>query len=319
MTQKHDFEQINPQTNASGRDAARQLSRRGFLKVSGMTAITAAGLTFLTACGPAAQGTSDKSSSSSSKSDTGVLGDGKTLRVGMEAAYAPYNWQTTQESEYTIPIENVDGAYADGYDVQFAKVVGKALGMKPVAVKMSFSGLIDALNNGQIDVIIAGMSATKERKQSIDFSKPYFVGGFGLLVKKDSKYASAKSLEDFSGAAVLGQKDTLLDTVIDEIPNVNHLTPVATVPLVVDGLMNGTCDAITFSSLSLPRLLKDYPTLKKVDLADGEGFTDASNPDNAAIAKGQDAVLAKINEVIDGISADERQSMWDDCMDRQPA
>ncbi|WP_286162641.1 hypothetical protein [Olsenella sp. AF21-51] len=83
--------------------------------------------------------------------------------------------------------------------------------------------------------------------------------------------------------------------------------------------MNGTCDAITFSSLSLPRLLKDYPTLKKVDLADGEDFTDASNPDNAAIAKGQDAVLAKINEVIDGISADERQSMWDDCMDRQPA
>ena len=105
MTQKHDFEQINPQTNASGRDAARQLSRRGFLKVSGMTAITAAGLTFLTACGPAAQGTSDKSSSSSSKSDTGVLGDGKTLRVGMEAAYAPYNWQTTQKSEYTIPID----------------------------------------------------------------------------------------------------------------------------------------------------------------------------------------------------------------------
>ena len=148
MTQKHDFEQINPQTNASGRDAARQLSRRGFLKVSGMTAITAAGLAFLTACGPAAQGTSDKSSSSSSKSDTGVLGDGKTLRVGMEAAYAPYNWQTTQKSEYTIPIENVDGAYADGYDVQFAKVVGKALGMKPVAVKMSFSGLDLAVVEG---------------------------------------------------------------------------------------------------------------------------------------------------------------------------
>ena len=86
-----------------------------------------------------------------------------------------------------------------------------------------------------------------------------------------------------------------------------------------DGIENGTCDAITFSSMSLPNLLENYPDLKKVELADGEGFSDPSNPDNAAIAKGQDAVLAKINEVIDGISADERQSMWDDCMDRQPA
>ncbi|MDD6601719.1 transporter substrate-binding domain-containing protein [Parafannyhessea umbonata] len=318
MTQKHDFEQINPQTNASGRDAARQLSRRGFLKVSGMTAITAAGLTFLTACGPAAQGTSDKSSSSSSKSDTGVLGDGKTLRVGMEAAYAPYNWQTTQKSEYTIPIENVDGAYADGYDVQFAKVVGKALGMKPVAVKMSFSGLIDALNNGQIDVIIAGMSATKERKQSIDFSKPYFVGGFGLLVKKDSKYASAKSLEDFSGAAVLGQKDTLLDTVIDEIPSVNHLTPVDSVPNQLSQLDQGTCDAITYNTENTNGFLRANPDLVAIQFEKGKGFKETV-PANVGLAKGQKKVLAKINKALAAVDQDTRTKMFDAAVERQPS
>ena len=42
-------------------------------------------------------------------------------------------------------------------------------------------------------------------------------------------------------------------------------------------------------------------------------------PDNAAIAKGQDAVLEQINEVINAIPEDERQQMWNDCMDRQPA
>lgn len=317
MTQKHDFEQINPQTNASGRDAARQLSRRGFLKVSGMTAITAAGLTFLTACGPAAQGTSDKSSSSSSKSDTGVLGDGKTLRVGMEAAYAPYNWQTTQKSEYTIPIENVDGAYADGYDVQFAKVVGKALGMKPVAVKMSFSGLIDALNNGQIDVIIAGMSATKERKQSIDFSKPYFVGGFGLLVKKDSKYASAKSLEDFSGAAVLGQKDTLLDTVIDEIEGVNHLSPVPTVPDQISNLLAGSCDAITFDVGNIASITEAHPELVGIIFEEGKGFSEEV-PVNIGISKGNDDIVAQMNGILAGISEDDRQAIWAAAVERQP-
>ena len=60
--------------------------------------------------------------------------------------------------------------------------------MDPVAVKMNFSGLIDALNNGQIDIICAGMSATEERRKSIDFSDAYFTGGFGLLVQKGSKY-----------------------------------------------------------------------------------------------------------------------------------
>ncbi len=152
-----------------------------------------------------------------------VIGKDK-IRIGMEAAYAPYNWQVSEASEYTIPIDNVQGAYADGYDVQIAKIVCKALGGEPVAVKQSFSGLIDSLNNGQIDLIIAGMSATPEREESVGFSDPYFIGYFGLFVKEGSPYQNATKLSDFSGATVLGQKDTMLDTVIDEIPGVVHKT-----------------------------------------------------------------------------------------------
>ena len=298
------------------------LSRRNFLKLSGLSTLTVAGATFLTGCGPAAQ-SSDSSSSSSSDSSTssssGVLGDGKTLRVGMEAAYAPYNWQEEKASDTTIPIENVSGAYADGYDVQIAKKIAEALGMEPVAVKMEFGALVDSLNNGTIDIICAGMSVTPERSQSADFTDSYIDDEVVMVVKQDSKYADATKLSDFDGATVLGQKDTFYDDLIDEIPNVNHLTPVATVPLVVDGIENGTCDAITFSSMSLPNLLQNYPDLKKVELADGDGFSDPGNPDNAAIAKGQDEILAKLNEIIGGISEADRLSIWQDCMDRQPA
>ena len=272
----------------------RACSRRDFLRLSGITAFTVAGATFLTGCGPAAQTTGSNtgsSKSSSSKKAVGKLGDGKTLRIGMEAAYAPYNWQESAESDTTIPIENVSGAYADGYDVQIAKRIAKALDMEPVAVKMEFGALVDALGNGTIDIICAGMSVTPERTQSADFT----------------------------GATVLGQKDTFYDELIDEIPEVNHLTPVATVPLVVDGIENGTCDAITFSSMSLPNLLENYPDLKKVELADGEGFSDPSNPDNAAIAKGQDDILDELNKIIGDISQKERLQIWQDCMDRQPA
>ena len=298
------------------------LSRRNFLKLSGLSTLTVAGATFLTGCGPAAQ-SSDSSSSSSSdssaSSSSGVLGDGKTLRIGMEAAYAPYNWQEEKASDTTIPIENVSGAYADGYDVQIAKKIAEGLGMEPVAVKMEFGALVDSLNNGTIDIICAGMSVTPERSQSADFTDSYIDDEVVMVVKQDSKYADATKLSDFDGATVLGQKDTFYDDLIDEIPNVNHLTPVATVPLVVDGIENGTCDAITFSSMSLPNLLQNYPDLKKVELADGDGFSDPSNPDNAAIAKGQDDILAKLNEIIGGISEADRLSIWQDCMDRQPA
>ena len=299
------------------------LSRRNFLKLSGLSTLTVAGATFLTGCGPAAQSSDAKSdakadSSASGSKDAGKLGDGKTLRGGMEAAYAPYNWQESKESDTTISIENVSGAYADGYDVQIAKKIAEALGMEAVAVKMEFGALVDALSNGQIDIICAGMSVTPERAQSADFTDSYIDDEVVIVVKKDSKYAGASKLSDFTGATVLGQKDTFYDDLIDEIPQVNHLTPVATVPLVVDGIENGTCDAITFSSMSLPKLLNSYPDLMKVELEDGQGFSDPSNPDNAAIAKGQDAMLAKLNEIIGGISQEDRLNIWQDCMDRQP-
>nr|WP_314638898.1 transporter substrate-binding domain-containing protein [uncultured Olsenella sp.] len=307
-------------TNATQDEKRQHVSRRDFLKLSGISALSIAGMTVLTACGPAAQSsTTDNSSASSvSSSNDGILGDGKTLRIGMEAAYAPYNWQVSEASDHTIPIQNVSGAYADGYDVQMAKVVADALGMEPVAVKMSFTGLIDALNNGQIDIIMAGMSATEERRQAIDFSDPYFEGGFGLLVKSDSQYASATSLEDFSGAAVLGQKDTMLDDVIDDIPGVNHLTPVDSVPSQISQLNQGTCDAITFNTENTDGFLRANPGLVAVQFAEGKGFTETV-PANAGIAKGQDAVLAKINDALATVSTDERQSVFDACVERQPA
>ncbi|MCR8907870.1 transporter substrate-binding domain-containing protein [Thermophilibacter sp. ET337] len=300
-----------------------RVSRRDFLKLSSLVA-GMGGVMVLSGCGPAAQeptaDDTDATDEPAADADgAATLGDGVTLRVGMEAAYAPYNWQATEESDTTIPIENVEGAFADGYDVQIAKRIAEELGMEPVAVKMDFGALVDSLNNGTIDIICAGMSVTPERAESADFTDSYIDDEVIIVVKKDSDYADATKLSDFSGASVLGQKDTFYDDLIEEIPDVNHMTPVATVPLVVDAIENGTCDAITFSSMSLPNLLENYPDLMKVELEEGEGFSDPSNPDNAAIAKGQDEMLDRLNEIIAGITEEERLEMWQDCMDRQPA
>ncbi len=291
----------------------RMLGRRGFLKASGLSVLTVGGVTLLTACGGSGSSASTGSAAGSASSSS----DESTLRVGMEAAYAPYNWQTDEESEYTIPIADMDGQYADGFDVQIAKKVGEGLDREPVAVKLAWDGLINAVTNGTIDFIIAGMTATDERKESIDFSDPYFVGSYGLLVLKDSKYASATTLAEFAGASVLGQKDTLLDTIIDDIPDVNHLTPVASVPAQVSALNSGTCDAITYNVENTKGFLEANPNFVAVDFAEGDGFKETV-PVNIGLKKGQDDLLAQINDILSQIDDDTRQEMFDAAVERQP-
>lgn len=296
-----------------------RVSRRDFLKLSSLVA-GMGGVMVLSGCGPAAQdATTDDAATDDAAADAGeaTLGDGTTLRVGMEAAYAPYNWQVSEESEYTIPLENVSGAYADGYDVQVAKMIAEGLGMEPVAVKLDFAGLIDALNNGQIDIVCAGMSVDPDRAQSADFSDSYIDDDIVMITTKDSAYAGATTFADLAGASIMGQAATMYDTVIDQIPDINHMTPGETVPVVVESLASGTSDIITYSMLSVPKLLETYPDFVELEMTDK--FEGSVMPDNAAIAKGQDAVLEKINEIIGGIPEDERQQMWNDCMDRQPA
>ena len=291
-------------------------SRREFLKLSGITAMSVGGMMFLAGCGPAAQGAGQNGSTDASAS-AAQLGDGKTLRVGMEAAYAPYNWQVSEESEYTIPIENVSGAYADGYDVQVAKMIAEGLGMEPVAVKLEFGSLIDALNNGQIDIVCAGMSVTPEREDAAAFSDSYVDDDIIMICKNDSAYAGATTFAELAGASILGQAATMYDDVIEQIPDVNHMTPAETQPMVVENLMNGTCDIITYSMLSAPKLLEVYPELVVLDMEDS--FEDSLMPDNAAVANENKAVLDQINEIIAGSDDEERQDMWSACMDRQPA
>ena len=301
--------------NTASTNTLSKLSRRDFLKLSGLAGLSLG----LTACGPAAEddGTADEAVEQAVGSTNIAFAPGSTLRVGMEAAYAPYNWQATEETEYTIPIENVSGAFADGYDVQITKAIAEGLEMEPVAVKLEWDGLIEALGQGQIDVIIAGMTATEDRMESIDFTDPYYIGYYGLVVLKDGPYANATSLADFNGAAVLGQKDTLLDEAIDDIPGVNHLTPVPTVPDQISQLLAGACDAITFDVGNIESMTAAHPELVGLIFEDGKGFSEEV-PVNIGISKGNDDIVAKMNTILAGISEEQRQAIWAAAVARQP-
>ena len=294
------------------------LSRRAVL---GGAAAALAGMG-LAGCGVNAPADSDAGSAPSDDTEqTGGAdwGQDGVMRIGMEAAYPPFNWQEDEASDTNIPIENVDGAYAEGYDVQIARRVCDELGLDPVAVKMEFTGLISALNGGQIDMIIAGMADTEERKESIAFSDPYQVEDYGLMVLRDSEYADATTLEDFSGASVLGQSQTSLDTVIDQIPGVNHVTPVDNTSDMLARLTNGTVDAITVNVPSGQGYMDSNPDLVMITFPQGEGFDLGYTGSCVGLRKEDTDLLELVNDALATISDDERNELMDEAVANQPA
>ena len=95
------------------------------------------------------------------------------LTVGMECAYAPYNWTQMDDSNGAVPIANNPGAYANGYDVMIAKKICEANGWDLEVMAIGWDGLVPALNAGQLDAVIAGQSMTEDRMAQVDMAGPY--------------------------------------------------------------------------------------------------------------------------------------------------
>ena len=281
--------------------------------------LAAVSLLALAACGaPADSAPAQEDTQQSAAAESQTAPEGGEFRVGMECAYAPSNWQESEESDTNYPVENVPGAYAEGYDVQIAKIIADQLGKELVIVKLSWDGLIDALNQGQIDAIIAGMMDTAERRESINFSEPYRETTYGLMVLADSPYLNATSIQDFSGAAVLGQQGTALDDVIEQIEGVDHLSPVGSVPDMISRLQQGTCDAIVINVENAQGYLASNPNFRLVTFDEGSGFTLPAKGSCVGLRKSDTALLDQVNSILSGIDDDARAAMWQAAVDGQP-
>ena len=246
-----------------------------------------------------------------------VLAEG-TFRVGMECGYAPYNWTQPAASEFSVPIDGGAG-FADGYDVQIAKKIAEGLGKELVIVKTEWDGLIPAVTSGALDAIIAGMSPTTERKATLDFTDPYYLVDIVIVVKKDSAYANATSLADFSGAALTAQLNTTHYEVLDQIPGVNKLAAMESFPAMTVALKSGAIDGYVAER---PGALADTmanPELTLVSFEQGKGFDIALEDTQISVglAKGSDLV-APINEILAGLDQAARDQIMQDAIGRQP-
>ena len=240
------------------------------------------------------------------------------LRVGMECNYAPFNWTQAAPSEYAVPIEG-GGGYADGYDVQIARKIAEGLGRELVIVKTEWDGLPMGVMTGAFDAIIAGMSPTEERKATLDFTDSYYSSQLVVVVRKDSAYASAKSLADLSGAMITGQLNTFHYSVINQIPNVNQAMAMETFPAMIIALRSGAIDGYVAEEPGAVADTTANPDLVYIKFEEGQGFT-ASEADTSiavGLAKGSELCVS-INEILAGIDEETRLQMMLDATARQP-
>lgn len=245
--------------------------------------------------------------------------EGGQLRIGMECGYAPFNWTQQDDSNGAVAIEG-GGGYANGYDVQIAKKVADGLGKELVIVKTEWDGLLPAVNSGVIDGIIAGMSPTAERKEKIDFTDNYYVSDLVIVVRADSEYANATSIQDFAGAKIAGQLNTFHDTVIDQIEGVSHEPAMDNFPAMRVALESGVIDGYVSErpeGISAAAANSKF-TYVGFELENGFEY----NVDDGAIAmgikKGSD-LTAQVNEILAGISQEERDQLMEDAIKNQPA
>ena len=240
------------------------------------------------------------------------------LRIGMECGYAPFNWTQQDDSNGAVAIEG--GGYANGYDVQIAKQVAEGLGKELVIVKTEWDGLVPAVQSGVIDGIIAGMSPTAERKEKIDFTDNYYVSDLVIVVRADSEYANATSIQDFAGATLTAQLNTFHDTVIDQIEGVEHATPMTDFPAMRVALESGIIDGYVSERPEGISAAAANDAFVYVGFEVENGFEYEIN--DAAIAMGiaKDSELtAQVNEVLAGISQEDRDALMADAIAQQPA
>ena len=242
--------------------------------------------------------------------------ESSVLRVGMECDYAPFNWTQVSDSDTAVAISSVD--FADGYDVVIASMIAEKIGREVQIVKTDWDSLIPSLNAGAIDCIIAGMTETPERAESVNFTTPYYESQMVVIVRKDSDLVGIDDIQALAGHNVLGQANTTYDEIIDQIEGVNHMTPLSTYSRMVLSLQSGEADAITAELPVANGVVAANPDLTYVEFAEGKGFV-VDTSVSIAVAKENEELLNQIQSALDSISAEERLSIMEAAVSRQPA
>lgn len=240
--------------------------------------------------------------------------------VGLEAAYAPFNWSTPVSNSFTVPLQGQSGVYVDGYDVVVSQMIANHLGLTLVIKAIDWDGLILALLAGEIDMIVAGMSPTPLRAETVAFSEEYFRSEQVMVVQANGNYANATSLQDFNQARVVAQLGTLQDDLIAQITGATRLEPLSSYGMLATAVSSSAADAFIAELPVAQGMVAANSSLKIISFAQGSGFTVSDEDVVVAVALRQEDVNLRnaVNEALRLISTEQRNQIMAAALDRQP-
>ena len=252
--------------------------KKGFMKmVLGTMSLLA-----LAACGI----TTGTANSAAAEADGALqeIKDSGKLVVGTCADYPPYEWHLIKDGKDEII----------GFDIDIAQAIADELGVELEIKDMDFDGLIPALSTGKIDMIIAGMNPTDERKQSVDFTDIYYTQKDALVIKSEDA-ENIQSENDLKKASLATQKATIQETyLLENFPDA-ALQSVPKWNTAILSLVTGKVDAV----LMVETVAKQY--VEQNEGLEIAGFDVASTPNESAIAVAKDNkdFLDAVNDILD--------------------
>ncbi|RYE37986.1 MAG: transporter substrate-binding domain-containing protein, partial [Hyphomicrobiales bacterium] len=201
------------------------------------------------------------------------------LRVGMELSYPPFEMQDKS-------------GQPDGVSVELAEALARHLDRPLQIVPMDYSGLIPALKTGNIDLVISSMTATDERRKSIDFSEPYAFTGLALLVGKYSDVQSIDDLQKPNRTVAVKAATSAEAWVLAHMPQVKRVVFENQMACVLE-VVQGRADGFIYDQLSIYRYAQENQETTRPLL---NPFVEEAWA--IGLAKGNDELKGKVNEFL---------------------
>ena len=244
------------------------------------------------------------------------------LRVGMECAYAPYNWAQADNSNGAVPISG-SSEFAYGYDVMMAKFLAEKIGYELEIYQIDWDSLPVALQSDKIDCVIAGQSITSERLQTVDFTTPYYYASIVGLTKNDSKFANATGVSDLEGATCTSQINTVwYDVCLPQIKNANILPAMEVASQMLVALDSGKTELVVTDMPTAMAATKVYEDFKILDFTNSEtdNFEVSDEEINIGISvkKGNTELLNKLNTALAELDTTDFEEMMNTAISVQP-
>jgi len=243
------------------------------------------------------------------------------LTVGMECAYAPYNWTQLDDSNGAVPIVNNPGSYANGYDVMIAQRLCEAYGWELEVMAIEWDGLNAALASGTVDMVIAGQSMTAVRMAQVDMAGPYFYASIVCVTKAGSEQAAATGISKLTGTCTAQTGTVWYDTCLPQISGAKMMPQAETAPAMVMAVESGTVDFICTDMPTAMAACATYPDLTILDFTGTEDNFQVSEEEiniGLSVRQGNSQLQECANTVLNDMSVEDFNALMNQAISVQP-